>query len=269
MNMDETDIKEITDLLSPERLGAIIKKTNSKDSAIDASVIEIHQESISLSGALMSIVAVIEIALRNAVYKNLDEYFKTNKRLFQSPQTFSWREDEENKIIDASNFVKRAKYNKLPEHQRIIFERRARVPKGTSYHDRLDIIRDPIPIADGDIIAQLAFSFWKKMYGGRYEKTLWKKTLKKTFPNENITRKVITAQLEIIYQTRNRLAHHEPVLFERFDNAINAIQFIAQNLNQPAPNPNSPLAKLLANDIKKITKQAEKLHTMMNRPTTP
>ncbi len=257
MNMDETNIKDITDLLSPERLGAINKERGFENSVIDASVIELHQESLSLSGALMSIVAVIEIALRNAVYQNLDDYFKTNKRFFQSHQIFAWREVEEKKIINASNFAKRIKYNKLPEHQKRLFEQRARVPKGTSYYDRLDIICVPIRISDGDIIAQLAFSFWKKIYAGKYEKTLWEKTLKKTFPNEKITRKIIAEYLEIILKTRDRLAHHEPIWLGTFNKTISSIKFITQNLNQPGQNPNSSLAKLLANDIDKIQAKAD------------
>ena len=270
MSMDETDIKEITDLLSIERLGAINKERGFENSVIDASVIDLHQESLSLSGDLMSIVAVIEIALRNAVYQNLNDYFKANKRLFQSPKPFEWLESEERKIINASNFAKRAKYNKLHEYQKIKFKEQAYVPEGTSYHDSLVIICDPISVSDGDIIAQLTFSFWKKMYAARYKKTLWNKTLNKTFPNEKLIRKSITKNLEIILKTRDRLAHHEPIWLGTFNKTISSIKFIAQKLNQPGQNSNSLLAKLLANDIKKIQTKADAFYAKISpKPARP
>jgi hypothetical protein len=36
----------------------------------------------------------------------------------------------------------------------------------------------------------------------------------------------IAENLEHIYQARNRLAHHEPVLHKRFRDAIAAIEFV-------------------------------------------
>lgn len=270
MNISKTDINEIVELLSIERLYAIPTDSDSKGSVTDVSVIELHQESLSLSGDLMSIVAVIEIALRNVVYRNLNQYFKANDRLFQSPKLFEWLESEERKIISASNFAKRAKYNKLPEHQKIKLEEQACVPEGTSYHDSLVIICNSISVSDGDIIAQLTFSFWKKMYAARYKKTLWNKTLNKTFPNEKLIRKSITKNLEIILKTRDRLAHHEPIWLGTFNKTIRSIQFITQNLNQPTQNPNSPLAKLLANDIDKIQAKADAFYAKISsKPAHP
>ncbi len=245
MTMNEKNIEEIIALLSLERLGYITKHIDSKPL-----IIKIHQETLSLNGALMSIVGMIEIALRNTVYQNLDQHFAVTNWLFHPPAPFEWRDSEKLRITKALEYAQEAKLSKIKHKYR-----------ETVNHDK-------ISVSDGDMIAQLTFGFWKKMYSYKYEDPLWNTTLKRTFPIKN-KRPNIAKNLEIIYQTRNRLAHHEPVLFKKFYKTIGAIQFIAQNLNQPAPNPNSPLAKLLANDIKKITKQAENLHTMMNRPTTP
>ncbi len=109
MNMNAKRIlNEIVELLSLERLVTIITKHILK--IPDALIIEIHQESLSLSGDLMSIVGVIEIALRNVVYRNLNQYFKTNDKFFQSPKPFEWLKSEKKDIIKASNFAKAAKY---------------------------------------------------------------------------------------------------------------------------------------------------------------
>ncbi len=245
MNINETDIDAIIELLSTQRLSPITEFVKSKKLVID-----IHQEILSLNGTLMSIVATIEIALRNTVYQNLDQHFAVENWLFHPPAPFEWRDSEKLRITKALEYAREAKLSKIKHKYR-----------ETVNHDK-------ISVSDGDMIAQLTFGFWKKMYSYKYEDPLWNTTLKRTFPIKN-KRPNIAKNLEIIYQTRNRLAHHEPVLFKKFYKTIGAIQFIAQNLDQPAPNPNSPLAKLLSRDIKKITKQAKNLHTMMNRPTNP
>ena len=70
MNINETDIDAIIELLSTQRLSPITEFVKSKKLIID-----IHQEILSLNGTLMSIVATIEIALRNTVYQNLKSVF--------------------------------------------------------------------------------------------------------------------------------------------------------------------------------------------------
>ena len=99
------------------------------------------------------------------------------------------------------------------------------------------------------MIAELTLYFWKRLYGPEYEQTLWRTTLKRTFPDKKISRAVVAVQLEHLYQSRNRLAHHEPVLHRRFVDTMAAIDFITQRLGVAAPRPHTPLANLLADDI--------------------
>ena len=267
MNMNNADIDKIIELLSAERLSYIAKLTDSKPL-----MIKIHQEILSLNGALMSIVGVIEIALRNTIYQNLNQHFNKEGWFSKPPAPFKWQKDEKRKIKRASDYVKDEAYSTMTQSQKSQLKQLAfpnGYPENISDQNKMKAIRNKIPISDGKLIAELMFSFWKQMYALEYEKPLWKTTLKRTFPNKTIARESIAEHLQTIHKTRNRLAHHEPVLNDRFYATIGAIQFILENLNHRRPNPNSPLAKLLANDIKKITKQAENLHTMMNRPTTP
>ncbi len=245
MTMNEADIEEIITLLSPERLGYITKHTNSK-----SLIIEIHQETLSLNGALMSIVGMIEIALRNTVYQNLNQHFSVKNWFFHPPAPFEWRYSEKLRITKALEQALDAKSSKI------------------KHKYRKTIIRNQIPISDGDMIAQLTFSFWKRMYSYPYEDPLWNTTLKRTFPIKN-KRANIAKNLQTIYQTRNRLAHHERILPKQFYQTIAAIQFIIQNLNQPAQTPNSPLSKLLSNDINATIAKADKLYALMSKPATP
>ena len=246
MTMNEADIEEIITLLSPERLDYIKNRTNSKPL-----IIKIHQETLSLNGALMSIVGMIEIALRNTVYQNLDQHFAVKNWLFHPPAPFEWRDSEKRRLTKALEHARDAKISKIKRK------------------NRRNIIRNKISISDGDMIAQLTFGFWKRMYAPEYEHYLWRPALRHAFPNTRITRANIAKNLQTIYQTRNRLAHHERILPKQFYQTIAAIQFIIQNLNQPAQTPNSPLSKLLSNDINATIAKADKLYALMSKPATP
>ncbi len=267
--MNETDITKIIELFSKERLGFITNTTNSDDLVIGALAIKIHQETLSLNGTLMSIVASVEIALRNVVYQNLNQYFKKDGWLLKPPAPFKWENNDKGKIQRASVYVRDEAYSNMTDSQKNDVKKRAfpdGYPQKIKDKDKINGIYNKIPISDGKLIAELTFSFWNKMYAPEYENPLWYKTLKRTFPNKTIARETISQHLQIIHKTRNRLAHHEPVLNDRFYATIGAIQFILENLNHRRPNPNSPLAKLLANDIKKATKQADKIHTLITNP---
>ena len=246
MTMNEADIEAIIALLSPERLDYIKNRTDSKPL-----IIKIHQETLSLNGALMSIVGMIEIALRNTVYQNLDQHFAVKNWLFHPPAPFEWRDSEKRRLTKALEHARDAKISKIKRK------------------NRRNIIRNKISISDGDMIAQLTFGFWKRMYALEYEHYLWRPALRHAFPNTRITRANIAKNLQTIYQTRNRLAHHERILPKQFYQTIAAIQFIIQNLNQPAQTPNSPLSKLLSNDINATIAKADKLYALMSKPATP
>ena len=263
MTMDETDIDEIIGMLSPERIGYITKHTNSKPL-----ILKIHQETLSLNGALMSIVGMIEIALRNIVYQNLNQYFNTDKQLFQSPAPFEWQSGEADLIKTALETARRQKYFKMSFHQKSQLELQICgeiLPKDMPYYDKFQKVCNHIAVVDGDIIAKLTFFFWKRMYTYKYKDPLWDTTLKRTFPIKN-KRSEVAKHLETIYQTRNRLAHHEPIMAKQLYQTIAAIQFIITNLNQPVQNRTSPLFKLLSNDINGIIAKSDSLYALMSKP---
>jgi hypothetical protein len=115
-------------------------------------------------------------------------------------------------------------------------------------------------VSDGKVIAETTFYFWKRLYSADYEQTLWRPTLKRTFPNKKMKRAQVAEHLECIYQARNRLAHHEPVLHKRFRDAIVGIEFLCENLGVPVPSQNTPLAKLIATSLDQVKEEAQQLH---------
>ncbi len=73
----------------------------------------------------------------------------------------------------------------------------------------------PKPETRGRVVAALTFGYWTAMLGKEYE-DLWQKTLKDIARREDgkgLTRKAFSKPLAPIRTLRNRIAHHEPILY--------------------------------------------------------
>jgi hypothetical protein len=88
----------------------------------------------------------------------------------------------------------------------------------------------------GQVISQTTLSFWKRLYSGEYDSTLWKPSLKKAFPNKSLSRSEVSTALETIYATRNRVAHHEPVYGQRLEKTMEAVRFIRNSIGAKQEN---------------------------------
>lgn len=262
MPIDDADTGALLLLLSPERLGALSSLTGNVKVAI-----ELHQETLRLGAALMNVTASIEIALRNAICENLGQYFGMAGWLLNPPSTFEWRETERSKIKQALDSARRAAYSKLSQADKHALDALA-FPQGRpanmSHLGRAKARRAHLQVSDGKVISELTFYIWKRLCGPDYEHTLWKPTLKRVFPYKKIDRSTVANHLEDLYQARNRLAHHEPVLHGRFDAAILAIKFIVHHLHASKPSDQTPLANLVAEDLAAVEVQAAALHAKLD-----
>jgi hypothetical protein len=263
MSFLDQDVAALTVLLSPERLTSLTKLTGSARTAI-----ELHQETLSLGSSLMNVIAVIEIALRNSVCENLSQHFETTAWLVHPPPPFRWRDQEKDKVAAALDSARRATYAKLTQAQKSALDGQA-FPRGRPAHlshlERTKAKHAQIIVTEGKVIAELTFYFWKRLFGPDYEQSLWRPSLKRTFPNKHLKRADVADHLEQIYQSRNRLAHHEPVLHTRFSSTMSAIQFLIEHLGTKAPSKDTPLARLLANEIAEVNVKAKALHDRLDR----
>jgi len=261
MPIHDEDIAALTVLISAERLGNLNNLTGNL-----AAAIELHQETLRVGASLMNVIATIEIAVRNAICQNLGQYFAIGGWLFNPPPPFQWRDSEKNKISMALDSARRAEYAKLSQTEKHALDALA-FPNGRPPHlshlSRAKRRREKIVVSDGKVIAELTFYIWKRLYGPDYDHHLWRTTLKKTFPNTKVRRSDVADHLENIYQARNRLAHHEPVLHNRFSDAIASIKFIMQNLGATAPSMQTPLARLIADDLAELEAKADALHARL------
>ncbi len=261
MNLSDEDLGPLLVLLSPERLSALKQLTGS-----DRAAIELHQETLRVGALLMNVTATIEIALRNAVCENLSAHFGTPNWFINPPAPFAWRHTEQSRIPGAIDAAQRAAYSKLTQAEKAALDVLAYPngrPAGVSHLRRAKDRRHQIVVTEGKVIAEITLHFWKKLYGPEYEQDLWRTSLKRTFPEKTLKRADVASQLEHIYQARNRLAHHEPVLHRRFDDTVKAIEFVAGHLNFTPAGDQSPLTKLIAPDLDRATEKAAALHAKL------
>jgi hypothetical protein len=69
----------------------------------------------------------------------------------------------------------------------------------------------------GQVVAELKFSFWEKLFTSRFDSMLWDNHIHAVFPyapqgmTDAQLRGRIYADIEAIRKLRNRIAHHEPI----------------------------------------------------------
>lgn len=239
------DADHISDFLSAPRLQTFLDLTKSgrREDAI-----ELHQATMSLGVAIMAVTGLIEVSLRNAACKQFDLMFGRTDWLRNPPQTLRWQNLESHMIRRAQKNARRAAYSKMTGPQKLSLDARA-FPRGKPLnlsHEAVAAQRQAtIAVVDSQVIAQLTMHFWKRLFSDQYEAMLWKRGLRKVFPNKALARADVASQLEVIYEIRNRLAHHEPVYGSRLDAILEAIAFVSTYLGNRDPNVVSPFSKLI------------------------
>lgn len=254
----DADVAAIMIHLSPERLATLVALTGSPRVAI-----ELHQDAMRLNASLMTVIASLELALRNTVCENLTTHFGTPGWLTHPPAPFQWRPLENRNAQKALDSARRSEYAKMKQAAKAELDRRAFPqgrPSNTTHKRRATQRQRQIQVSDGKVVAEITLHFWKRLFSREYEQTLWRTSLKRIFPNKTIKRPHIAEKLEIIYQSRNRIAHHESVLYKRFDDTMAAVQFVSQNLGAELPSADSPVAKLIHEDAATAIERAARLH---------
>ena len=261
-----TDITSIAEFLSGPRLGTF---TSISSSGAPEDAIELHQSTMSLGIAIMAVTGLIEVGLRNAVCTELDLAFGSGW-LRRVPPALNWVHLEERAIRKAGRQAQRAVYSKMTGAEKVALDAIAYptgVPAGTSHDQKLGQRQRAITVTDDQIIAQLTLHFWKRLFSNHYDNLLWKRALKRVFPNKSISRAEVAKHLEVIYSTRNRLAHHEPVYGSRLDETICAIDFISQNIRSAKASDKNSFCKLILPQREMLYGQVAIFHATFSRLT--
>ncbi|EQD56251.1 protein containing DUF1526, partial [mine drainage metagenome] len=202
------DDGQVAVLLSPERLAPFVTIAGTEQDAI-----RLHDQALRLSAALMPVVAIMEIALRNAVCERLRAKLGVPNWLTAPPTShLTWHKKEQDGIKKAIAQAQRAAYAKLSNANKKALDALAYpagVPKHAGHAKRARARQAKINVGIGQTVAQLTLSFWKRLFSSDYESALWKPILRQLFPNKGISRVLVAQHLEVIYEARNRIAHHE------------------------------------------------------------
>jgi hypothetical protein len=257
MELLDHDIASISAFLSSERLATFQSITGSIQETI-----LLHQQMLQFGTTLMSVTAIIEIAIRNAVCERISTLLGGGGWLRTPPAPFCWEPLERKKISMAETSARKAAYVKMSYIARKSLDSVA-FPKGIPVghtHEKISKGRQKtITIADGQIIAQLTMAFWKRIFSSDYELALWNRSLKHIFPDKKLKRTDLSVQFEVIYQARNRIAHHEPIYDNRLDRVIEAIKFVVANFGISDATGKTPIAKLLDDDLTLLMSEANAL----------
>ncbi|WCM19059.1 hypothetical protein NDK50_16775 [Paraburkholderia bryophila] len=257
-HLTDDEISAITALLSEERLSTFQTMAGTTRAAI-----ALHQQTLQLAGALMSVTAVVEIALRNSVCDRLGDHFAVDGWLRRPPTSFVWKDEERGKIEAAVRSAQRAAYAKLNASDKSALDEaafRRGVPPGLDHEFRVAARQKAIVVRSGQVITQLTMYFWKRLFSRDYEQSLWKPALRRIFPNKAIDRSAVAIQLEQIHQSRNRVAHHEPVYGHRLVDTLNAVDFLASNLGVAGSDGCTALHKVLRSERAALADRAHLLH---------
>lgn len=225
----------------------------------------LHDATIAIAAALMPVVCLIEISLRNAVSERLRTVFASPGWLTAPPPPFAWRPVEVGKIEEAKRQAQQDLYTKLPDAQKRSLDALAfpnGIPENLKHNRRIKKRQANIPVTHGQLVAQLTMFFWKRLFSSDYEATLWKRGLKELFPNKSVKRGDVAAHLEALYKARNRIAHHEPLHGTRLRRVVAAIDFIVANLGvRQGENASAleELTKMHREQLSKVVEEASAL----------
>ncbi|MFV0643871.1 MAG: hypothetical protein ACK5NN_05135 [Sphingomonadaceae bacterium] len=219
---------DIVDFISLDRLKTYENHTDSQKKAV-----ALHNHTLQLGASLMSMIALIELSLRNSTNQRLIADFGDDEWLLPGHATVPLKQFERSAISKAYSLAQKSAYSKLNYKQKNLLDAFAFPcvkPSGTNHRAEVKKRQELFVASHGQVISQTTISFWKRLYSSDYHDDLWKPSLKKVFPNKSLKRSDISNSLEVIYTIRNRVAHHEPVYGKRLDDAMSAINFVRNSL---------------------------------------
>lgn len=248
-------------LLSLERM-AVFKSI----AGDERHAIFLHHQMLSTAAALMPVIAMIEICLRNEVCERMSALFGNADWLQNPPMPFIWRDQERDAIKRAIGHARRASYAKKNHNEKKQLDKISYpdgLPENLSHKDRVKQRQRSIQITIGQLIAQLTLAFWKRLFSTDYEAALWERKLKRIFPDKQVNRSRIAQNLEIIYQARNRIAHHEPMYGARLADTLNSIDSIVSKFNCKPDGSPSLLEVMVEHHREKLQIEADKQSDML------
>lgn len=184
----------VQDWLTVDRFKTYLRAAgNSTQRAFD-----LYQWNTAVNAALLHDFAHAEVALRNALHRELSTLVQPSLTWLAGPtaQTLfpvAMTTNASGTRYDANGWLR----GKLQESR----------TKFNCGHVSTQLSA----VATGRIVADLSFGVWVDLLHSRFEPTLWTNALRNAFV-QGISRHDVHARLRTLNEVRNRLAHHEPNL---------------------------------------------------------
>ncbi|WP_230595487.1 hypothetical protein [Rhodococcoides fascians] len=167
----------IADLVTRQRLSSYLAASGGD---VDAAI-ALYDWNIEASGAVLSLVSIVEVMARNALDAQLSGW---SQRVHGTPEWF------DHVPLD-------------PRGRRDVVEARGRA------------VRRQPSVVHGKVVAELSLGFWRYLAASRYLTSLWVPALHHAFPygvaDARQRRRQVELRLQRLAFVRNRAAHHEPI----------------------------------------------------------
>lgn len=201
-------MQTLTGIISPPRIASYVAEAGDLQSAVD-----LYVWNVRASAALYGPLSILEIALRNALDRELKSMFGP-----------SWHDDPS--FVAAVTAVAEAIPRNAPHPSSGLSKPTDIRPaisdakKKIGARLRGSVRSDPtnarrMPTTD-DIVGATDFGFWTKLLNADMEPLFWAKGLYRAFPHRNVRRRVprsvVAARFRSLRSLRNRVMHFESLL---------------------------------------------------------
>ena len=185
MELSNDAVLKIEQALSIPRLSKYENFYKDKGEPYEKSdVLMLYERNLIISNKFFYLLNYFEVVLRNAVVQAIEISFRCN-------ETNSWHENEA--------FI------------RSLSRRGRHSPKSM-----FDSAKEKFPDSPSKMIPELKFVFWQKMLMANYEERIWQGCFNSIFPNATVeNRQIFYDWTDQLRELRNRIAHHEPIIFNR------------------------------------------------------
>ena len=143
--------------------------------------LKLYEKNMRVSAGFYPIMSCFEICLRNKIHEAMQEKYGCG-----------WLIDINTPLEDDDRKTVEGVYENLIKEKRI----------GDSVDENM-----------GRVVADLSLGFWARMLSKKYEESLWRPAIHHAFPNHKGLLKSLRNRVFMIRRLRNRIAHHEPIIF--------------------------------------------------------
>jgi hypothetical protein len=199
--------------ISAARLAPYLGKADGNESA----AFGLYSYNLALSGAAYEALALVEVALRNAIDQQLRIWNATQtERATGRPHASDW-------ILDPSRLLDRLVGPHLGKaRSRAQQTARRRGRRSAPSHD--------------DVLPHIYFGTWRYLLpdGDSGKQYLWASALSLAFPALKGSVARLVRSVDGIYQLRNRVAHLEPILTRsQVRNQLRSMRFVMRSIDPP------------------------------------